>query len=154
MADLKKLYQSKIYKAWANMKNRCNNLNYEWYKNYWWRWIKYDPKWETFEWFYNDMKLWHKDNLTLERIDNNWNYCKKNCKWATKQTQANNRSTSTSVTYKWKTKTLPLRSRQKTMHFMVRLGNLHLNGGTLMQFLQMDIAYILAVKLIQEKIKV
>lgn len=111
MADLQTLYQTKIYRAWSNMKNRCNNRNYEWYKNYGWRWITYDKKWEIFEHFYNDMKEWHKDNLTLERINNNWNYCKANCRWDTKQAQANNRSSSTSVTYKWKTRTLAEWSR-------------------------------------------
>jgi hypothetical protein len=37
------------------------------------------------------MKKWYSDELTLERMDNDWNYCKSNCTWATKKQQANNR---------------------------------------------------------------
>ena len=111
MALDKKLYQSKIYRAWNNMKTRCNNINYAWYKNYWWRWITYDKKWSTFEWFYEDMIEWFADNLTLDRIDNNWNYCKSNCRWATKMQQANNRRSNTYLSYKWKNKTIEEWSR-------------------------------------------
>ena len=74
----KKHWASKtwIYTAWENMKTRCKNKNNANYKNWWWRWISYDPKWEKFEQFYKDMKLTYKKWLTLDRINNNWNYSK------------------------------------------------------------------------------
>ena len=44
--------------------------------------------------------------MTLDRIDNNGNYCKKNCKWSTKEEQANNRRTSRIIEYRNKKYTL------------------------------------------------
>jgi hypothetical protein len=73
------------------MKKRCKYKNYIWYKNYWWRWITYDPKRETFDWFCEDMLEWYSGELTLDRIDNDWNYCKENCRWATLKEQARNK---------------------------------------------------------------
>ena len=93
------LTNSKIYHIWFLMKQRCNNPNKQHYHRYWWRWITYDKKWETFEWFYEDMKEWYKEHLTIDRIDNNWNYCKTNCRWTTQKEQCRNKKNN--VNYKY-----------------------------------------------------
>jgi hypothetical protein len=82
------MHKSPAYKSWVGMKNRCNNPNCHHYKNYGGRGISYDPSWETFENFYKDMG--NSNNLSLERIDNNKNYCKSNCKWANAIEQGRN----------------------------------------------------------------
>ena len=93
----------KFYELYLWMKARCGNKKHCWYKNYWWRWIKCN--WDTFEDFKNDMyesyvdhcnRYWKKDTL-LDRIDNDKNYCKDNCRWATREEQNNNTRVSTKV---------------------------------------------------------
>lgn len=90
------LSRDKIYNTFSMMKQRCNNKNHKGYLRYWWRWIKCE--WNNFEEFYKDMydsfiehlqKHWKK-NTSLDRINNNWNYYKENCRWVTSKEQANN----------------------------------------------------------------
>jgi len=81
-----------IYLAWARMKQRCNNPNKDNYRWYGGAGIGYDPKWEAFENFYNDMKETYDQNLTLDRIDSSRDYSKENCRWTNWSTQANNKS--------------------------------------------------------------
>jgi len=92
--------ESRIYRIWHNMKQRCNNKNYKHYKDYWGRWIKYDYKWEKFEWFYEDMWESYKEWLSIDRKNNDWNYCKSNCKWSTNKEQSRNKRSN--IIYKWK----------------------------------------------------
>lgn len=79
----------KLRRIYAGIKHRCNNPNDKCYNRYWWRWIKCLRK--TFEDFYNDMHVsyeehyneyWEK-NTQIDRIDNDWHYCKENCRWVT-----------------------------------------------------------------------
>lgn len=78
MATRHGMYWTKTYYTRRDMKSRCRNKNNKYYKNYWWRGITYDPRWEKFESFYEDM--WPcPEWLTLERKNNDWNYNRKNC---------------------------------------------------------------------------
>ena len=88
---------TKIYWVFDSIKSRCNNKNNINYKNYGARWIKCD--WNSFEEFYEDMKEWYKSNLQIDRIDNNWNYNKQNCRWIT--AKENNRNRRNTIKYKW-----------------------------------------------------
>lgn len=88
----------KFYKMWQGVKYRCNNENGEGYKNYGGRGITYDPKWENFLGFKEDMyleylqcKLKYKGKIiSIERKNVNGNYCKENCTFILKNKQSLN----------------------------------------------------------------
>lgn len=80
------------YYLWQAMLQRCVNPNHVAYGRYGGRGIAVCKRWYKFENFLADMGQRPANDLTLERINNNKNYCKSNCKWATMKEQANNRS--------------------------------------------------------------
>ncbi len=79
------------YGSWCAMKDRCNNPNHKNYSRYGARGITYDPAWNNFLAFLNDMGEKPDPKMELERIDNDKNYCKENCRWATHKEQTRNR---------------------------------------------------------------
>ena len=79
------------YGSWNAMKCRCNNPKHESYARYGGRGITYDPTWNDFKIFLKDMGVKSDPKMELERIDNDGNYCKANCCWATHKEQTRNR---------------------------------------------------------------
>ena len=91
------MWNTRFYRIYWWIKQRCNAKYHPYYKYYWWRWIK--NTWIKFEDFKKDMYLsylkhvedfWEKET-TIDRKENSWNYCKNNCRWATLKEQANNK---------------------------------------------------------------
>lgn len=92
------LSESKFYRKFRSLKQRCEVESDKSYKNYGGRGIKCE--WDDFESFYSDMYksyIKHVQKHTnkhthLDRIDNNGNYSKDNCRWVTPKENSYNRS--------------------------------------------------------------
>lgn len=78
------------YVSWSHMIQRCTDPNHKYYSNYGGRGITIDPRWLTFENFYEDMGE-RPQGTSLDRENNDLGYFKDNCRWATRTEQANNR---------------------------------------------------------------
>lgn len=99
---------TKLYHIWSGIKNRCTNPNFKGYKYYGAKGISVCEEWmNSFESF-RDWALdnGYEENLTIERLDNNLDYCPSNCKWATRKEQSRNRSSNIKITYNGETKIL------------------------------------------------
>jgi len=84
------MYKSRPFSIYGHMKRRCDTPKEAGYPYYGGRGISYDPKWGTFEGFWEDMSEGYSDELELDRIDPNKNYCKENCRWANQEIQCFN----------------------------------------------------------------
>jgi len=72
------------------MKARCHGISYhnKWYKD---RGIKVCKEWRNDFWaFFDWCSKTYEDGKTLDRIDNNGNYCPENCKWSSQKEQMQN----------------------------------------------------------------
>lgn len=76
---------------WCHMIARTTNVKEPSYKDYGGRGITLCDRWKSFENFWEDMQEGYSDELELDRIDVNGNYCKENCRWATLSMQGHNK---------------------------------------------------------------
>jgi hypothetical protein len=90
--------RKRLANIYSNILERCLNKESCNYRNYWWRWIKCLRR--NKEDFIRDMEEWYIYGLSIDRINNNWNYCKENCKRATQKEQM--RNTRCNVIHNWK----------------------------------------------------
>ena len=75
------------------MKDRIYNIKNEFYNNYGGRGITICDEWKNdFKAFYDwAMSNGYSDELSIDRIDNNGDYCPENCRWTTLTIQNRNR---------------------------------------------------------------
>lgn len=104
-------YGTRLYNILDKMKYRCNNDKSKDYKHYGARGIKVCNEWQDatngfinfYKWATNNG---YRNNLSIDRINNDGDYEPNNCRWVDNATQSNNRRTNRLITYKGVTKTL------------------------------------------------
>lgn len=89
---------TRLYNIWKNARQRCRNPKATDFKLYGGRGITFCTEWDDFA----NFKEWalrngYTDELTLDRIDPDGDYCPENCRWATWKEQRHNQRRSKGV---------------------------------------------------------
>jgi hypothetical protein len=82
---------TRLYRIWTGMRNRCNNVRNKNYNDYGGRGITVCDEWNE----YLNFKKWsmengYKDDLSIDRINNDKGYSPNNCRWVSRTRQMNN----------------------------------------------------------------
>lgn len=97
---LKDKANKKLHGVWTNMRQRCMNPNNPQFHLYGGRGICICKEWDD----YAQFEIWaiesgYAPGLSIDRIDNDGDYCPENCRWATPKIQSNNQRKTTLLTY-------------------------------------------------------
>lgn len=106
------LSNTRIYRIWRKMIERCEKEYCKEYARYGAKGIKVCEEWHDFINFYNwSMENGYSDKLTIDRIENGKGYCPDNCRWADQLKQQNNRTNNIKYEYNGEFLTIPEISR-------------------------------------------
>ena len=96
---------TKLFHVWTGIKTRCNNKNAIGYHLYGGRGIEVCEEWSSSFEAFRDWAFanGYREELQIDRIDNNGNYEPDNCRWVTSKENNRNRRSNTLVTYKGET---------------------------------------------------
>lgn len=91
---------TRLYSIWGTLVKRCENNKYKGYKNYGGRGITLCKEWREFK----NFQKWaresgYEDTLTIDRIDNNGNYCPENCRWVDMKVQNRNKRSNRIISF-------------------------------------------------------
>lgn len=111
---------SKLYTTWSGMIDRCCRSNSKAYHRYGGRGICVCQRWrESFENFRDDVGEPPSRHHSLDRIDNDGDYCPENCRWATQVEQCNNTSRCLAVDFGGRSWTIAELARHTGMEYNV-----------------------------------
>lgn len=89
---------SRTYKSWDQMRQRCHNSKHHAFHNYGGRGIGICKEWDDFLVFLRDMGE-RPEGRSLDRVDNLRGYSPDNCKWSTSKEQNSNTRRTRVITY-------------------------------------------------------
>lgn len=102
------LSKTRLYEIWSGIKARCFNKNNARWNRYGGRGITVCKEWnDDFKAFYDWANAYgYRNNLTIDRIDNDGDYSPENCRWVDNRTQCRNRSSNINIKIGNSTRTL------------------------------------------------
>lgn len=94
--------KKRLYRIYRNMKSRCYNKNAKDYKYYGEKGIRICQSWNS---SFASFCVWalmngYKNDLTIDRIDNDKDYSPDNCRWVSMDVQGKNKSNLRMIEYK------------------------------------------------------
>ena len=92
---------NRLFRIWKGMLARTSYKSQKSYKDYGERGITVCDEWKNNFFIFKDwaFKNGYSDDLTIDRINNNGNYCPENCKWSTRKGQENNQRSNIIISF-------------------------------------------------------
>lgn len=129
---------TRLYNIWGGMITRCECEKSNIFPHYGGRGIKVCEEWHDsskfFEWAFSNG---YREDLEIDRIDVNGDYCPENCRWVTRIENANNKRNNTFVEHNGEVKTVSEWARFYGVNRRNLSRNL-LNGYTLEEAVQRE----------------
>lgn len=107
--------RSKALSVWSGMIDRCYRGSSSSFQYYGARGIQVCDRWKVFENFLDDMGA-PPTGMTIERINTDGDYSPENCKWATREEQANNQRSNRKYLINGQEKTVARIARDCGLH--------------------------------------
>ena len=122
------LRSTRLYRIWGHIKDRTLNPKNKDYNDYGGRGISVCGEWKNdFMSFYNWAMLnGYSDELSIDRIDNDGNYCPENCRWTTQIIQSRNKRIPTNNTSGYKGVCLVKKTNKYKSYINVDKKRIHL----------------------------
>lgn len=94
------------YNTWRSLKDRCCNPKDSGFRYYGGRGIKICMRWASYANFLSDMGKKPTPKHSIDRKNNDGNYCPENCRWATSKQQTRNYRRNRKLTFNERTQSL------------------------------------------------
>ena len=115
------------YNIWLSIKARCERETSHAFPDYGGRGIQLCLRWQDFTKFFADMGIRPSSAHSIERKDNDGDYCPENCVWATKTEQGRNKRNNVLLTVDGETHPISTWAERyglkyQTLHMRIRKG--------------------------------